>query len=271
MELRIDVRGGGRGEAVFATLVDRWLEGPPRRREFLEPLRELLQGPAPPLDEEELLRAAGPAMRVLRQGMDGVELTATGSFSPGFARSMAGEFPEWALGTPPEEVNREADLPMLRNLRTLLVDCGFLYTLDRVAMTSENAIEMLEVSPTALLLALGCEILWDNGFASQVGELCAAALLKGEPFDHEQLAETVHPILAEFCRENGEPVPLHAARVAASLWTDLSASAGTVPDAYLEELRSPEAEGWPGPVGELSRACLVAVLRFRVLRATVLV
>lgn len=270
MELRIDVRGGGPGEAAFSALTDRWLDGPRKRREFLEPLRDQLEGSAPPLDEDELELAVGPATTALKQGMDGIELTATGTFSPDFAKRMAADHPRWALGTGPEAVNREADLPMLRNLRALLFDCGFLHRVGRVALTSENAVEMLEKSPTALLLALGCEILWDHGFASQAGELCAAALLLGEPLDSDRIAETVHPVLAEFCRMGDRPLDIEATRLAASLWTDLSASTGIVPDAYLEELRSSEGDGWPRPVGPLARACLVAVLRFRIIRRTVL-
>lgn len=270
MELRIDVRGGGPGEEAFSLLTEKWLEGPAMRRSFLEPLRERIEGQAPPLDDAEVQLAAGPAISVLKQGLDGIDLTSTGSFRVSFAKRMAEQHPEWALGTEPDAINREADLPMLRNLRTLLFDCGFLEGTGPAAFTGENAAEMLEKSPTALLLALGCEILWDHGFASQAGELSAAALLLGDPLDGELIADRIHPVLGEFCRQGGNPLDPDATRIAASLWIDMSASAGIIPDPYLKALRSDGCDGWPRPIGPLATACLIAVMRFRVLRSTVL-
>lgn len=250
-------------------LTESWLEGPKRRRDLLEPLRDLIEGPAPPLAEDEVLRAVGPAMTVLGQGMDGVELTATGAFSPSFAKRMAREHPLWAHGTAPDSVHREADLPMLRDLRAILEDSGFTRRQGRVAFTSENAAEMMEQSPTALLTALGCEVVWDQGFASQTGELCAAALLLGEPLCADRLADRIHPVLAEFCSCGDGPLDPKATRLAAALWLEMSASVGAIPDSYMTDQRS-SGEGWPLPPGPLARSSLIAILRFRVLRATVL-
>jgi hypothetical protein len=157
MELRIDLRGGGGGERAFSILAERWLEGPKRRRAFLEPVREILEGPAPALDEKWVRRAAGPAMTILQQGMDGIELTRTGSFGLTFTKQMARQHPHWAFGTDPDGVSREADLPMLRNLRAILEDCGFLRAEGPTSFTTENGAEILEQTPTGLLMALGCE------------------------------------------------------------------------------------------------------------------
>ena len=250
-------------------LTETWLEGPAKRRELLEPLCERIQGPAPPLAERDVLRAVAPALTVLGQGMDGLELTATGAYTPAFAKRMAAEHPLWALGTEPEEVHREADLPMLRDLRAILEDSGFCRPQGRVAFTAENAAEMMEQSPTALLTALGCELIWDQGFASHAGELCAAALLHGEPLDADRLAERVHPALTEFCHLGDQPLDFRSTQIAAALWLELTASVGVIPDSYLEDLRAP-GEGWPRPPGPLAQACLIAILRFRILRATVL-
>lgn len=269
MDLRIDVRGGGSGEKAFSMLTETWLEGPAKRRELLEPLRELVEGPAPPLEEGDVLRAAGPAMTVLGQGMDGIELTKTGAFSPAFAKRMADEHPRWAHGADPAAIHREADLPMLRDLRAILEDSGFMRRQGRVAFTSENAAEMMEQSPTALLTALGCEVVWDQGFASHTGELCAAALLHGEPLDTDRLADRIHPVMAEFCHSGDHPLDAKATRLATALWLELTASVGAIPDFYLADMRA-QGEGWPLPVGPLARACLIAILRFRVLRSTLL-
>lgn len=251
-------------------LAEKWLEGPERRREFLEPLRELIEGPALALEDEWARRAAGPAMSVLHQGMDGIDLTATGAFSVDFTRRMAREHPCWAYGAAPDLLSREADLPMLRDLRAILEDCGFLRGEGRAAFTTENGAEILEQTPTGLLMALGCEIVWDQGFASQAAELCAAAVLAGEALEPVALADRIHPILAEFCRSGEDGLEIEATQLAVALWLELTSSVGVIPDAYLEDLRSAGSGDWPQPAGDLARACMVAVLRFRVLRATVL-
>lgn len=271
MELRIDLRGGGSGESAFSMLTERWLTGPRLRREYLEPLRATIEGRAPHVAEEDVLAAVGPALTVLRQGMDGLRLTRSGAYTPEFTRHMARQHPRWARGSAPETLNREADLPALRDLRAIIEDCGFTRARDGMAFTTENAVEMMERTPTGLLMALGCEIVWDQGFASQTGELCAAAVLAGEVLDRDRLTDRIHPVLSEFCRSGGKPLDREATRLAVTLWLDLTAAVGVVPDPYLEELRSADSEDWPRPAGELARACMIAMLRFRVLRATVLV
>lgn len=292
MELRIDVRGGGSGDKAFSMLTERWLRGPERRRRFLEPLREVIEGRAPKLEEEDVLLAAGPALSVLKQGMDGIGLTATGAYKIGFVRQMAREHPRWAQCEKPEELHREADLPMLRDLRAIIEDCGFTHVDKGLAFTSDNAAEMMEQTPTGLLMALGCEIVSDHGFPSQAGELCAAAVLHGERLDPDALTERIQPVLAEFCCSGEESLNVEATRLAVTLWLDMTASVGVVPDPYLEELRpngaepgsdrrdtdpgmhrtvaDPDPNARPLPAGEVTRACMIAMLRFRVLCSTVL-
>lgn len=251
-------------------LTEKWLEGPERRRAFLEPLRKTIEGQAPALEEDWVRRAAGPAMSVLRRGMDGIDLTKTGAFRVGFARQMALEHPRWAYGAAPDSLAREADLPMLRDLRAILEDCGFMRSDGPTSFTTDNGAEILEQTPTGLLMALGCEIVWDQGFASQAAELCAAAVLAGETLDANALADRIHPILEEFCRTSDGGLDVEATRLAAALWLELTSSVGVIPDAYLEDLRSTGSGDWPRPAGDLARACMIAILRFRVLRATVL-
>lgn len=270
MDLRIDVRGGGSGDGAFSMLTERWLQGPEKRRAFLEAMRDQIEGQAPELGEEAVRRAVGPALSVLRQGMDGIGLTSTGAYKLGFVKQMAREHPEWARGADPDRLHREADLPMLRDLRAIVEDCSFTYVKRSVAFTTGNGAEMMEKSPTGVLMALGCEIVWDHGFPSLAGELCAAAVLAGEVLDAGSLTDRIHPVLAEFCRSDGGPLDRDATRLAVTLWLDLTASVGVIPDAYLEDLRSSESDAWPRPAGQLARACMVAMLRFRVLRSTVL-
>ena len=269
MEMRIDIRGGGGSDSAFALLLEQWRRGPESRARLLDEVGDQIAGKAPPLTEDQASLAMGPVVTTLQRGMDGIGITRAGAFNLDFARELAREHSEWAEGVTAGELRREADLPRLRNLRALLEESRFLQPEGRLSFTTPLGSDVLDHTRVGMMLKLGCDIADGIGFPDLCAELAAAALLQGEVLDADVLAGRIHPALAECCDQGGKPLNVESVRLALAVWLDLAESVGAIPDRYLLELRA-EGEGWPLPVGPVTRAYLVGMLRYRVLSCTVL-
>lgn len=240
---------------AFSPFLERWLEGWPRRGEILGCVRSLLEPCPGGRPVEGFDRAAGPAVLLLRRGMTGIKLGPGGAFPAGLRGELESLEPTWASDQSQATIDR---------LYRVLARGSLMRRKGRRIRTTASGRD-LRADPDVLVRMSACWLVPGEGFNTDVAELGAALLLDGADLDVDELTDRAYPAIAEYWTALGEPVGREQVARSMSRWLALASAVGAIPDPWAEDLRTPGSR-WPRPVGEVARASLTAMLRYRTVR-----
>lgn len=240
---------------AFSPFLERWLEGWPRRAEILGRVRSLLEPSQEVKPVAGFDRAGGPAARLLRRGIAGIPLAPDGTFPQDVRDRLRELEPAWAGSEPQATVER---------LYRILARGSLMRRKGRRIRTTASGRDMCQ-DPDVLVRMSACWLVPGEGFNTDVAELGAALLLDGADLDAGQLSELAYPAVAEYWTALGEPVQREEVFRSMSRWLAFASATGAIPDSWAEELRAPGSR-WPRPVGNVARASLTTMLRYRTVR-----
>lgn len=142
-------------------------------------------------EEDPVVRATGPAMWLLEMGLDGVPLTQTFALSRAVVREAAERWPDWwnakLFGVP----HREADVPVVGDLREGLLRLKLVRRRGRALLTTPRGRELMG-DRAALLRLLISDLGGGYAFAEMAADVIVGELPTGATIESTDLRTQVY-------------------------------------------------------------------------------